>query len=209
MMVLVSTLTPSIREALKSVQYGARDVSVEPAETVCPAGSAGQGQRSFLILVDPNTGRAETKLGSWGGANMFNPRNQVDLDTASYPMPPNGIVIQGNMGHPRTFARVYVHPSTLAQYLPAETGPELSPAEKKTLNAYCSLTSAGRKDEFAEWNYAAERKAEGRYVSEYQHCQTAKVTQELTEALIGKGLLARNKASAVSVTLAGKNARTR
>ena len=111
----VDTLPDSIRKALQSVRYGRRDISIEATERTSLSEAGSAGQKAFVILVNLDSGQTKTTWGSWGGPNMFNPRNPVDLDTREYPIPDNGAVIQGSVGN-STYARVLISPSTIAPY---------------------------------------------------------------------------------------------
>jgi hypothetical protein len=141
---------------------------------------------------------------------MFNPENAVDLNRQDYPLPPHGCAIKGSMGYPRTFATIYVHPDHLQAFLPAgDQKPELSQDEKQVLSAYRGLTSAGRKDEFNRWDMDARwGGSDWRYHADRYPFRPMRLSEvaEATDSLVEKGLLARNKAGAISVTLAGKNA---
>jgi len=184
----VDTLPDSIRRALQTVRYGRRDISIEAAErtTLSDAGSA--GQKAFVILVNLESGQTKTTWGSWGGPNMFNPRNPVDLDTREYPIPDNGAVIQGSVGN-STYARVLISPSTIAPLLPkADKVPD---HEARILYCYVAIKGGqSRRDELA-W---VVRKHPGLDL------------EQAIEALISNGYLKRNKAGATQVTTEGKNA---
>lgn len=95
---LVSDLPECLIDALKSVGYGKRDIEILPRDETSISYGGGSGRRGFAILVNLSTGKYETHFGSWGGANAFNPENQVDLNTQSYPIPENGAVILGSEG---------------------------------------------------------------------------------------------------------------
>ena len=209
MHVKTNTLHPTIRQMLSSVSYGAPDIEIQTAETISPCVGGGAGQKGFFALINLQTGESKRVDGSWGGANMFNPDNAVDLNDSRYPLPAHGCAIKGSIGHPRTFATIYVHPDHLQAFLPSGSQIELSADEKQVLSAYRGLTSAGRKDEFERWNRDARWGNADWYYSPdripFRPMRTEEVAATI-DSLIGKGLLARNKAGAVSVTLAGKNA---
>src|SRR2546429_9523139 len=129
----VSSLSPLIQSALRSIGYHRADVEVIPAEKVSPSAGGGDGQKGFLYMINLTNGESKRIDGSWGGANMFNRDNPVDLDTASYALPPNGVVIKGSVGY-RGFATVYVPLAAAANFLPLPTT-ELTQVEKDGL--YC------------------------------------------------------------------------
>jgi hypothetical protein len=180
--VSVRELPPCLQRALESVQYGAKDVALVAAETVCLLDPGGQGRKGFAVLVNLETGERKKLEGSWGGANMFNPSNSVDLDRADYTLPPGGAVVQGSIGYPRTFARILLHPTNLVPLLPPK--PELSDRQQRIMRMYNGYTSAYRKEELTRM----------------------KVTPAEIDDLVAKGLLSRNKAGATQITTAGKNA---
>lgn len=175
-------LPQSIQEALKSVGYARKDIRVEARETISMACPASDGCRAFVILLDIDTGRKETKWGSWGGANIFNRDNAVDLDTETRPMPVGACVIQGSEGGNRpVYATVYLHPSRIALELGDGSNPELSKEEQAVIDAM-GYTSAYRKPILDKYPKAV-------------------------DSLVAKGLIKRNKAGACSITTEGKNAR--
>jgi len=179
----IKTLPDSLRSALSAVGYGKRDIAVRPVETLSMHAEASDGSRGFVLLVDLATGRREEHWGSWGGANMFNPRNAVDLDTTPRPVPPGMAIVKGSKGG-HVFATVYISPANTAALLPAKS--ELTDRQRSILAQYKSLTSAGRAN---EWSRYPESKP---------------TDAELGE-LVALGLLSRNRAGAVSITTAGKN----
>src|SRR5258708_7518672 len=126
MYVSLKDLPDTIVSALSSVGYHSKDINVEAQETVSMFDSGGAGRRGFVVLVDIATGRCERHLGSWGGSNMFNPRNAVDLDTQERAIIPGMAVIKGSEGE-RTYATLYLHPDNLVKMLPAK--PEVSDRE--------------------------------------------------------------------------------
>lgn len=184
MYTLVKELPTIIQTALSRVEYGCKDIEVKTAESLSPGQGGGQGRRSFLVLINLATGAVEQHTGSWGGANPFENR-QVDLDQNSYPIPEGLAALKGSMGHPRTFATLYLHPANVAKLLPPKT--ELNIREVSILRDFHSLTSAGRKNEWARNPQSAPSQAE-------------------LDSLVSQGLLSRNKAGALSITTAGKNA---
>ena len=184
----VKTLSPAIRDALKSVKYGARDIRVEPATEVRLDVGGGAGQKGFSMLVDLETGRHQTMYGSWGGANMFNPQNRVDLDRTVRPLPPGTVLIQGSIGYPRTFAHIEAHPDTLGSLSLAAPKVEITPSEKRVLTIHSGIKSSYRAEEYRRHGIGPRQQA------------------EVIDALVAKGLLSRNKIGQTTITTAGKNA---
>jgi hypothetical protein len=173
----------TLQDALRTLGYHKTDIEVEALETVSPHDAGGQGRRGFFAAVELSTGEINVTRGSWGGANMFNPRNRVDLDQGEYPIPENTAAIQGSGGYGGTWATVYVRPTSLAGLLPEPAS--LTEEERQAL--YCHISIKGgtyRRDEL----------------------RTRGVTERTLLDLVEKGLLKQNKAGARSVTTEGKNA---
>ncbi len=180
----VSELPDVLVRALKSVRYGKKDISISTAEKVCILGAGGAGRREFAILVNLETGTFETLLGSWGGSNMFNPTNPVDLDSNYYELPVNGAVIKGSEGE-STFATITLHPNNMVKALPEK--PELSELDRAILYAYGALKSGPYRKEQLE---------------------RAGAKEQDVDSLVQRGLLKRTKVG-VSITTEGKNARVK
>lgn len=184
MHVLVNDLPPALRAALASVDYGRKDVAIEHAETVSIADAGGDGYRAFAIVINLSTGASETHWGSWGGANAFNPRNAVDLDTREHALPPDGAIVRGCIGGGRPVsARIVLSPACRMIALPAAA--DLSDREIWILAVHGGIKAGYRRD----------------------YLQRASVQPGEIDALVSRGLLSRNRAGAVTITTAGKNAR--
>jgi hypothetical protein len=65
--VAVKELPQTLRDALKEVGYGARDIGVTPQDAVEPNAYAGEGQKGFVVIVNLATGKREV-LGGTGAA---------------------------------------------------------------------------------------------------------------------------------------------
>lgn len=144
---LVSELPQCLIDALKSVAYSKRDVEILPREKTSILCAGGSGRRGFAILVNLSTGEYKTHVGSWGGANAFNPDNQVDLNDRNYPIPENGAVVLGSEGN-KTFATIYLNPKNVLAALPE--GDVLSDIDRKIMYAYgCLKSGPYRNDELA------------------------------------------------------------
>ncbi len=176
-------LPDSLKEALRQVGYGAQDVAVEVATEVSPMSPGGQGQRGFSAVVELSTGLSKIRYGNWGGSSPAG-QAQVDADDRPSPLLPGFAVIKGAIGN-RTFATIYLSPENVAKFLPAT--PDLTPRELGILAQFRSLSSAGRRDEWQR--FPQSRPSDGEI-----------------DSLVAKGLLAKNKAGAVSMTTEGKNA---
>ena len=184
----VKNLPHSLRRALETVSYHRKDISIEARESATLSDAGSSGRRAFVILVNLDTGQSKTTWGSWGGSNMFNPRNGVDLDTRAYEIPPNGAVIRGSVGN-TTYASILFAPTTMAPLLPKVE--ELADHEARVLYCYkCIKSGPYRVSELAR---VARKHPE------------ANIPQTVEE-LVSKGYLKRNKAGAVQITTVGKNA---
>lgn len=183
MYVQTSELPETLQSALLSCGYHRKDIEVEARETASVRVGGGSGYRGFVVLVDIATGRQETHTGSWGGANMFNPKNAVDLDGTERPIVPGLAVIKGSQGGGRpVYATIALHPDNVAKYLPAP--PAVTEREGKILG-YIPYKSDYRKKELERMGATAEE----------------------VEALVSRGFIARNRGGAMSLTTAGRNAR--
>ena len=184
--VAVKELPDVLQRTLSNHGYGRKDISVEVSEVASMHADGGDGCRGFATLVELATGKAETKVGSWGGSNMFSPTNRVDLDTASRPLPEGFALVKGWHGGNRpTYAWITVNPANVAKMLPAGDEAELTDEEKNALSVF-GLNSAGRK-----------------MVTNYR------IDNPVYQSLIAKGMVKANKAGAMSITTKGKNARPR
>jgi len=183
--VSTTELPESIQQALKSVGYGRKDIGIEPDETVSmQTGAAGAGRRAFVVLVDIATGRSERYMGSWGGANMFNPGNAVDLDSEERAIHVGLAVIKGAEGGDRpVYATIHLHPDNVVKLLPAK--PTLTERELLVLGTFNYKGGSYRKAEQARLN----------------------VTEDELANLVRKGLISRNRAGSCQLTTAGRNAR--
>jgi len=178
----VKELPELLRACLHAVGFAKQDANVTAKETVTPnASPSGQGLRSFFALVNLATGECQLTQGSWGGTNMFTQTVADDMHEA-VPLLPNMAAVFGYTGH-RINAYIVLHPSNVAALLPAS--PDLTPRQRWILGCYKSLTSAGRKNEFARRKHGPSQ-------------------SELAELAAG-GYLKINKAGAVSITTRGKN----
>ena len=185
MYISLTDLPGAIQSALTSYGYRRQDIAVTAAETYSPHVAGGSGQRGFCVCVDVSTGTKEERVGSWGGANIFNARNQVDLDTSEYPIPPNCAVITGSRGD-KTFASVVVHPAMMPALLPSADN-TVTDADRAWLYILRTFKSAYRKD----------------------GARSAGVPWPNADRLAflqGKGLIKVNKAGSVRITTDGKNA---
>jgi hypothetical protein len=179
MYVQVASLPVAVQQALSSLGFAKKDISVEMREKVNMSSNGMDGQQAYFCLVNLTTGQFETKFGSWGGPNMFNPKNLVDNLDKEIPLPVDYMAIDGMHGGRGNWATVYVNPANVAKYLPAPV--EVTQREKDILAVF-RLTSAGRKDYMRG------------------------IKSEEIQSLISRGFLKANKAGAISMTVEGKNA---
>jgi hypothetical protein len=146
---------------------------------------SGDGMRAFTVLVNLDTGEQQSHAGSWGGSNMFTV-NQVDSDTTSRPLPPNGAVIHGHTGGGKPpYASITIHPSRAAKLLPAASD-AMSERDKLLLCVYARLNSRGRK----EW---------------FDRNPGKLPTDAELASLVERGFITRNKAGSVTITASGRN----
>jgi hypothetical protein len=179
--VIVADLPAPVALALKQLGYARKDIRLEVGPTVSPFIGGGAGQRGFFCAVTLQTGRSKTRWGSWGGANMFNLQNQVDLDDAEYPIPSGVMVLKGDSGM-RTWATLYVRPDEVAPLLPPAPA-ELSIHEQAVLYAYGALKSC-----------------------DYRKEMLAKVPAGVVDSMVELGYIKRSSNGAAQITTKGKNA---
>jgi hypothetical protein len=180
--VKVNDIPESIQLVLKQVGYNKEDIFIEQYETLQLNDMGGEGRRSFVAMVNIETGENKVTYGSWGGPNAFT-NNAVDNDNQTVKVIPGVAIIKGSEGGGKpTLAILALHPDNIVKLLPNKV--ELSEREKDCLYIVKAYTSAGRKSEFAR--------------------RGIKQTELLS--LAEKGYLKFNKAGAVSITLEGKNA---
>lgn len=202
--VAIKDLPDSLREALKSVGFRKSDIDVIPSEKIQMQSAYGDGYRAYIALVNLGTGKRDVQYGSWGGANMF-ANKPVDTDRQEYPIPENGAAIMGQEGGGRPVsATVYVNPRTIATMLPASEN--LSGEEKRLLNIYVGLTSAGRKDEMERMlqdvRFSVKDYKEGGRLADKKKAEI----DAMIDSFVKRGYLDRNKVGAMKITIKGKNA---
>ena len=147
----VKDLPETIQRVLSTLGYTRADIELEVSESVSPAVGGGDGLRGFCCIMNIETGQFDTKMGSWGGSNAFNPNNQVDQDLNSYVIPNNVAVIKGTSGGSRpVYASITLSPNNIIKALPEKI--ELSPRDKWLMYTFKALTSAGRKNEWEREN---------------------------------------------------------
>jgi hypothetical protein len=178
MYIATNQLPESIQTALKSVSYNKKDIQVLIKEQESLFCCGGDGIRGFAVLVNLSTNENKVMYGSWGGANPFNPTNQVDLNDKLYTIPENGAVIKGYEGH-GTSATVILSPKNIVNNLLTEDS-SLSKDEKMVLGYF-------------------------KYKSSYRK-SLLESKKELVNKLVDAGYISKNKAGAMSLTLKGKNA---
>jgi len=180
----VKNLPAALQSALSSVGYHRADVKVSAADTVSLQDFGSEGCRSFVCLVNLDTGERKTTYGSWGGPGLGSAGNAVDSDSRQHRIPPNGAVISGAEGRGApVYASVKVNPANLAKLLPPSA--DVTEKEKGILRAFVQLKAGEyRKAELSRLDTASED----------------------LEALVSKGLLKRSSNGATQVTTAGKNA---
>lgn len=148
----VRELPTPIQKALREVKYGRKNIMVEESRTYQMSSLSGTGRKGFTIAVNLGTGRYQVEWGSWGGPNMFNPDNPVDLDTKSRPIPPNNVVISGVMGGGNpTYATIKAHPDNLTKLLGAGDEDDITEEQKTALAIIGGIKGGYRKDYFRKY----------------------------------------------------------
>ena len=186
MQVRVSELPETLQEALRAVDYHAKDVRVEARESVCVQVFANDGARAICSAVNLETGGRNLQFGSWGGPNPYEQR-QLDSDRRDHAIPVNGAVILGETDWRRKtpFVTVYIHPDNFAKLIPEKL--EISLKQKFLLTLYRDHNSAGRK-------------------CELERLPPSFPVETINQELETLKLIKRNKRGAISLTTEGKNA---
>lgn len=182
MYIAVKELPPYVRGLLEGRGYRRPDIAVMPKEEVSVSDAGSAGQRAYTIIVNMETQQNKIHIGSWGGSNMFNPNNLVDLDKQVHTIPLNGMVIKGSEGH-RFYATIYVRSCNLAKYLPKVE--LVTEDERSVLTIYHTLKS-------------------GLYRKQALECVSN--SANIIISLVGRKLLKQSKNGATRITTEGKNA---
>jgi hypothetical protein len=178
-------LPESVRDALNRVSYGRRDVEVRVVRELVMSSAGSRGRRAFALAVNLSTGEIAGSFGSWGGENMFSPRNLVDRDHQAYQLPPNGVVVLGSQGYPQTFCTLYVSPDLMDKTMLPPAAEELTGEELDGIYAHaCIKGGAYRREELRRRGVRA----------------------ETLVSLVQRGYLSENRAGAHQVTTTGRNA---
>lgn len=183
--VAVKELPQTVQRALREVGYGRRDIEVTPATSFSYQAFGGDGQRSFVCIINMETGQFKVDHGSWGGPNPF-AQKQVDVDNRDHQIPANGAVIQGSAGSGPVYATLKVHPSNMPTLLPAQI--EVTPQEEMALAILKGIKSSYRPDYFREHQL-------GPYAA----------SNPLVQGLVSKGLV-KATGTGLQITTEGKNA---
>jgi hypothetical protein len=182
MYVFVNTLPRAIQRTLLQFGYKRKDIGISAKEYASIRSPGGAGQRDYTAVINLTNGEVKTYIGSWGGANMFNPDNKVDLSDEKVEITPNIAVIKGSEGY-RSYASLYMHETVVAIYTPEKE--EVTEDEKSILRAFSHLKSGP-----------------------YRKEAIAKVpnNQTIIAALVNRGLLKQSRNGATRITTEGKNA---
>ncbi len=185
MYVKVYELPESLINALKIVGYARQDIEIKVSETESLSNQGSDGYRAFAVVVDMSSGQSETLTGSWGGSNMFNPANRIDLDNKDRVLGSNVAVIKGTEGGTSgsVHASITIGPNNVVKAL--VTTEDVSLKEKNILYCYGALKPAYRKEELK---------------------RLGAVDSEL-DSLIERGYLKRD-GRGITITTKGKNARS-
>jgi hypothetical protein len=185
MHVPVKNLPDNLRAYLKSLGYAKTDVSLTARERVSPSYGGAAGRQGFFAVFNLSTGEEQVVEGSWGGANIANAHNVVDLDTSSHALPPGFVAIRGSKGYGGVDVDLYAHPQTIAPLLPSGVTSELDERMCAALYGFRALKSGSYRQEF----FARQQ-----------------ITSTVIAHLVAKGMVKENKAGARQITTVGKNA---
>jgi hypothetical protein len=178
-------LPENLRAYLKSLGYAKTDISLTARERVSPSYGGAAGRKGFFAVFNLTTGEAKDIHGSWGGANIANPSNVVDLDSSSHDLPPGVVAISGSDGYGGCDADLYAHPQTIAPLLPAGADSGLTDPECVALYAFRALKGGSYRADFLREN---------------------RIGASVLSGLVAKGMLKEDKAGKRQITTVGKNA---
>jgi hypothetical protein len=196
MYVRVKELPSTLRGVLERLGYTRDDIEVRASATYSPSAVSGDGFRAFVAAVNLVTGESKVEWGSWGGPNMFNPTNQVDLNPREYPIPENFTVIKGRTGGSRPMlATVYANEANLQKLLPSGKEQELSLDELIALNVIKKYKASYRRDYFEGHSAFRASKTLGKYSKD----------NPLLVGLAAKGLI-KITGAGIQITTEGRNA---
>lgn len=182
MYIKTNQLPQVVQHQLKTRGYNSHDIGVVAREKYSLHGGGGDGMRDYTDVIDLVSGAIDANTGSWGGANIFNPSNKVDLDDTQHDLPVTSMVIKGHEGY-KPYATVYMHPSIIGNF--AGEKADVTAEEKEVLEVFASYKPA--------------------YRQEYLRGKKFNVAATI-ESLITKKLVKRNAAGALSLTTEGRNA---
>jgi len=182
MYIKVKDLPECVQRALKSSQYHRKDIRVNIENKSELGGCAGDGTRSFSILVNLETGQYEKTVGSWGGANPFESK-PIDRNLEPMELPEGFVLINGSEGN-KTWATLSVNPANvpLLSLPPTE---EISLIEAKALYCFCCLKGGSPRKEYLK---------------------RLGVDETTISDLVTKKFLKQNKRGFCQVTTEGRNA---
>lgn len=182
----IKELPNSVLALLTLANFHKKEIQVRFVSELSISQGGGDGRRSLVGFAMLDGSREpEINRGSWGGANPFEAK-APDCDHRMHTMVIGSCVFIGSEGYGPTHGVLYIHPENAAKFLP-EKG-TVTDRELMILEQFKTLTSAGRKNEWA------------RYPSN-------KPTDAELDSLVCRGLLSRNRAGAMAITTAGRNAR--
>lgn len=187
----LSELPECIQRELKNNDYHKKDICIDQTTSVSPVDYGGDGRKAYFMAIDLETGQrlplidsgrqVDILRGSWGGANMFNPSNRVDLDDGNYTIPDNAVVIKGHIGY-KPYATLYIRPDNAPKFIRNDC--VLNERQLEILACMRSYTSAYRKEVYEKMDVKD---------SEFQ-------------ALADSGHIKISKNGAKHITTEGKNA---
>lgn len=181
--VLVRELPDSLQRALRAVEYNKRDVEVRIQDEVSLVCSGSEGRRAFAVIVNLATGENEILWGSWGGANMFNPENRVDVDDRMARLGTNAAVVKGSTGYHGNWATIYIGQANVLPMLPS--GEQLPLKQRQILYCHSGIKA-------------------GPY--RVEELRSIGATSAEVDALVASAHLKRSSSGATQITALGKNA---
>ena len=173
---LVAELPIPVQSVLKQLGYHKKDISIKAKEKVSIFDAGGAGRRGFYAIVALD-GSVAPEV-HHGSWGGANAFNPTNrVDTDdSEYTMMPGVCVITGSSGEKTYAYLTIHPDNMVALLPVKA--DVTDKQKEILSNFVRLKPAYR----------------------------SKYPAEEIDALVAKGLLKRNKAGAISVTVEGKNA---
>lgn len=219
MFVETAKLPRLVSLALTRAGFRRRDIAIRTSATAHLSSCGGTGIRGFAFVVNTKTGAIAEHWGSWGGPNPFASAGVVDdMNAAPYALQPYEVIVTGHSGH-RPYATITVHPDNAFAWVRDAAARARAGACEHTdcaaivgddgvmMMSLCPDAKIGAPLTKAQ---RGALEAIGMYKGgAYRHeeIRRAGATAADLDVLVARGLVKRNRAGAIAIMTAGRNAR--